>query len=105
MTSGDYTSQVVSLLRRRVFASVTLLVLMLGPISRAQTFLDVALYPAGTSTGAVAAADFNRDGKPDVAVTKSPPARISGFLGKGEGTPQNHVDYATEEGPASLLGG
>jgi len=107
MTNGDRTYQVTSpsRCRRGVFPSVTLLVLMFASLAGAQTFLDVALYPAGADPEGIVTADFNRDGKMDVVVTNYEGASISVLLGKGDGTLKSHVDYATTPFPNGLTVG
>src|SRR2546425_1290879 len=91
--------------RRGAFAFVTLPVLMLTSLVRAQTFLDVTLYPAGANPIGIVSADFNRDGKMDVAVANYESANISVLLGKGDGTFKTHVDYATTPFPFALTAG
>src|SRR5438552_3587583 len=67
--------------RRGAFAFVTLPVLMLTSLVRAQTFLDVTLYPAGVAVG-----DFNGDGKQDLVTADPVDGTLSVFLGNGNGT-------------------
>ena len=52
----------------------------------------------------MAVADFNGDGKPDLAVTVTSFAdnTVSVLLGNGDGTFQTHVDYATGSHPTSV---
>lgn len=85
--------------------------------------LDVSLgqgngtfqYPVGYATKpnahAVIAADFNGDGRIDLATADNgnvglpgPPA-VSVLLGNGDGTFQPHLDSATAEGPFALAAG
>jgi len=61
--------------------------------------------PVGYSTGAagshpiaVSAADFNGDGKLDLAVTNLNTGTVAVFIGKGDGTFQDQVSYATTAG-------
>jgi hypothetical protein len=60
-----------------------------------------------TGTGPVSAvpADFNGDGKLDLAVTNGTDNTVSILLGKPDGTFQEHIDYATASGPSSLTVG
>lgn len=50
------------------------------------TFLPPVTYPAQNGPLATATADFNADGKPDLAVGNAASSSISIFLGKGDGT-------------------
>jgi hypothetical protein len=91
--------------RNGVLASLAMLLLM--PMSSAwgQVFLDSSTYTAGLDPGVVVVADFNRDGKVDVAVTNYFGATISVLLGNGNGTLKAHVDYATGTFPGHLVVG
>jgi hypothetical protein len=51
----------------------------------------------------VTTADFNGDGKLDLAVSNYATNNISILLGNGDGTFKTHVDYATELGPDSVV--
>lgn len=50
-------------------------------------------------------ADFNGDGKPDLAVTNAGSNTVSILLGKGDGTFQPRVDYATGREPGAIAVG
>jgi hypothetical protein len=67
------------------------------------TFQPQVLYITGASPDAVAAGDFNGDGRLDLAVGVGYPDSVSIFLGNGDGTFQAHVDYPTGSGPASIV--
>jgi uncharacterized protein (TIGR03437 family) len=54
--------------------------------SAAGTFQFQAAYPAGAQPVAMTAADFNGDGKPDLAVANSNSENISVLLNKGNGS-------------------
>jgi hypothetical protein len=56
----------------------------------------------GSNPTEVAAADFNRDGKLDLAVSNYGSETISILLGNGDGTFNSHVDYAAENGPGGV---
>jgi hypothetical protein len=55
-------------------------------------------YPAG-----IVAADFNADGKTDLAVANYTDNTVSVLLGNGDGTFATHVDYATSASPYSNI--
>jgi hypothetical protein len=70
----------------------------------AALFLEAPQYSIGLLPGAVVAADFNGDGKDDLAVANfcadnrscgntDEPSSISILLGNGDGTFKDHVDY------------
>jgi hypothetical protein len=59
------------------------------------TFQPHVDYTAGAGPNGVAVADFNADGKLDLAVSNLSANTISILLGNGDGTFQPHVDYAT----------
>jgi FG-GAP-like repeat len=88
-----------------VFSSV-------GPLVIAQVnFSDPASYPVGTSPTAIAVADFNGDGKPDLAVANSgdpntnDDGNVSILLGKGDGTFQGSTTFNAGKNPWSIAVG
>jgi FG-GAP repeat. len=56
-------------------------------------------YATGGYSISVAVADLNRDGKPDVVTANLLSDSVSVLLGKGDGTFQPKVDYATGSWP------
>jgi type II secretory pathway component GspD/PulD (secretin) len=54
---------------------------------------------AGAGPSSIAAADFNADGKIDLAVTNELANTVSIFLGNGDGTFASRTDYATGNSP------
>jgi len=60
--------------------------LVMEGVAQSQTFQPGAVYAAQNGTMAVATADFNADGKPDLAVANAGSSSISIYLGKGDGT-------------------
>jgi hypothetical protein len=90
---------------RTVFAFLAVLWLMSTSFTSGQVFLDSSIYTAGLDPEVVVTADFNRDGKADVAVANYEDATISVLLGNGNGTLKTHVDYATGPFPSHLVVG
>jgi hypothetical protein len=69
------------------------------------SFLGPVNYPVGLGPQAVAAADFNGDGRLDLAVANSGDNTVSVRLGNGDGTFQAAQNFATGLGPRSLAVG
>jgi len=79
--------------------SLSVLTVLLG--NGDGTFQPAVNYPNSASVpDSVAVADFNGDGKQDLAVGGS--GGVSIFLGKGDGTFQPPVSYATSTQPTSI---
>jgi len=80
---------------------------------RFETFEDRCLlsltaatsYPAGTAPQAIVAADFNNDGRLDLAVANSSTNSVSVLLGNGNGTFQQAQSSAAGDNPVSLAVG
>jgi hypothetical protein len=68
-------------------------------------FATYAAFPVGNLPSAVAAADFNGDGKSDVAVANSLHNTVSVLLGNGDGTLRGQVALATGAYPFSVAVG
>ncbi len=65
-------------------------------------------YAAGKGSASLASADFNHDGREDIAVANDNPPSPGNFsllLGNGDGTLKPHADYATGYGPRSVSQG
>jgi len=62
-------------------------------------------FPIGPNVAGVLAADFNRDGKPDLAVAyrgSTSPGAVDIFLNNGDGTFANRVKYTVGATPTSM---
>src|SRR5438034_215867 len=57
------------------------------------TFKPAVNFSTGASPISVAVGDFNRDGKPDLAVANNGSGNVSVLLGNGDGTFQPAVNY------------
>jgi len=60
-------------------------------------------YATGNDPENVVTADFNADGKLDLAIVNSLDSTVSILLGNGDGTFQTHVDYPTGAGAYSIV--
>lgn len=60
-------------------------------------------FALGTNPGGVAVADFNHDGKLDVAVTDSSAQTVTILLGQSDGTFKEHATYSTGYEPGSVV--
>jgi uncharacterized repeat protein (TIGR01451 family) len=68
-------------------------------------FASPVSYPVGTSPAGVVIADFNGDGKLDIAVANSGSANVSILLGNGDGTFKAAVNSPAGPSPQSLAVG
>ncbi|HTS11528.1 MAG TPA: FG-GAP-like repeat-containing protein [Candidatus Limnocylindrales bacterium] len=84
-------------LRRTLAISIIAISFGFAPGARAQSvsFIAAPAFPAGTSPTAVAAGDFNGDGKPDLAVTNQHGVQILLNNGSGGFTPGNSYVVGT----------
>jgi hypothetical protein len=90
----------------RVAVSLLLvLVLSCAAPSFAQTFLGAPSYSTGTNPIAVAVADFNGDGRPDLAVANNRDGNVSVLLGNADGTFQAAHNYGAGTAPKSVVAG
>ncbi|MBN8459767.1 MAG: VCBS repeat-containing protein [Verrucomicrobia bacterium] len=73
------------------------------------TFLPHLILPVGGSLASgpssLVAADFNRDGRADLAVANEWDDSVSVFLGNGNGTFQAELSFDVGEGPVSVAAG
>ena len=67
--------------------------------------LTVATIPTGMAPSSLIAADFNQDGKLDLAVTNSGANTVSILLGHGDGTFAAAVNYSTGNLPMAIATG
>jgi hypothetical protein len=66
------------------------------------TFKAGVPYSVGNQPGSLVVADFNGDGRPDVAVTNGKDSTVSVLLGKGDGTLQPAASLPVGSGPVAL---
>jgi len=90
-------------MRRTVFLA-SLLILLTAGFAAAVTFSSKFYSTPGPGTGVISG-DFNRDGRPDLAVGngQSDPSRITIFLGTGGGGFGAGVDYIVSSEPSKIL--
>lgn len=69
------------------------------------TFQPKTEFLTGVNPRSVVVADFNGDGKLDIATANSTDNSVSILLGKGDGSFTFHVDYAAGQGASSLVVG
>jgi hypothetical protein len=62
-------------------------------------------FPVGLAPSAIAAADFNADGKLDLVTSNGGSNNVSVLLGNGDGTFQAAVDYAVGTNPVAVIVG
>ena len=65
-------------------------------------FATAVPYDVGTTPISIVSADFNRDGKLDLAVANSASDNVSILLGNGDGTFATAVDYGAGSSPSSV---
>ncbi len=75
---------------------------LLGSVTTPGTFDTQTTYAAGNGPAGIATADFNRDGRPDIAVTNQTDGTVSIFAGNGDGTFEAGVTTAVAGGPTGI---
>jgi hypothetical protein len=85
----------------RYFLSVTLA--CTAPLAAQSYFQPTVTFPAGKSSGAIVAVDFNHDGKPDVAVLDPTSAQVDVLLGDGKGNLGSPATFAVGTNPTNLI--
>jgi hypothetical protein len=91
LVSHFQTPTCAAAVARRVLATcassfISAALILSAPAARAQLFAPAVSYATGSYPAAIAVADFNGDGKLDVAVVNVSSASVSIFLGQGDGT-------------------
>ena len=90
----------------RVSWRAAALLISLTPPAWCQTYIfGRADFPTGVGPASAIVADFNGDGKPDMAVVNSSDNTVSILLGKGDGTFGPRADFPTGHSPVSLVAG
>jgi hypothetical protein len=97
--NGDGTPD-LALTMRVPQSNVTLLSILLG--TGDGTFRPRVDYADGFNAGSLVTADFNGDGKPDLANANNTDDMVSVFLGQGDGSFHSRVTYGTARAPGSL---
>jgi len=67
------------------------------------TFQAAQAYTVGTNPSSLVAADFNGDGKLDLAVANYDTNNVSILLGNGDGTFQSATNFSAGSGPSSVV--
>src|SRR2546426_8404533 len=89
-----------------VMAGVLLSTALPGVVSAAcPGFATPTNYNAGSGPYWAVVADFNGDGRPDLAIANSGSNNVSILLGNGDGSFAAPVNYAAGAGPVSLAVG
>src|SRR6266849_3890267 len=82
--------------------SIAIFFLTLAIPAHGLGFKDVQDCKVGHNPSSVATGDFNRDGKPDLAVTNYGSNSVSVLRGNGDGTFQPAVNYGGLSSPAAV---
>src|SRR5215203_1176185 len=85
-----------------VAAGLLLLVGAKPAWATSQTFAPAQNFEVGSTPNYVANADFNGDGKVDLAITNDDSSNVSVLLGNGNGTLQTKQDIPVERRPSSI---
>jgi Flp pilus assembly secretin CpaC len=67
------------------------------------TFNPQTTFATGNGPAGIATADFNDDGKPDLAVTNETDSTVSILLGNGDGTFLTQTAYTTGSAPVGIV--
>jgi uncharacterized repeat protein (TIGR01451 family) len=104
----NYTRKISMLSNLRMLGvAMSLSLLMLGNPAHlaAVDFAAGTGYPVGTSPSGVVVADFNGDGKPDIAVANTGSSTVSILLGNGDGTFQTAMNFNAGNNPTTVAVG
>jgi hypothetical protein len=90
----------------QVACGLAALLISLASTASGQTYIfGRADFPTGTGPESAIVADFNGDGKPDLAVVNSADNTVSILLGNADGTFASRRDFATGKSPVSVVAG
>ena len=90
----------------RVGLCLAALLTSLPSTASGQTYIfGRADFPSGIGPESAIVADFNGDGKPDLAVVNSADNTVSILLGNADGTFASRKDFATGKSPVSVVAG
>jgi len=93
-------------MRRTILSLPVALCALAGTaLSQSFTFSQKNSYPVGTAPGSIVSADFNGDGKPDLATMDIVSFTVSVLMGNGDGTFRALAAYALPCQPAHITTG
>ncbi len=90
---------------RRTISALCFYLLLGGLLAHAGQFLSAPQYTVGINPQAVAVADFNGDGIPDLAVVNTSSNSVSILLGNGDGTFTAKATLTTGSSPYGIVAG
>ena len=85
------------------FSIGMLLGLAVASVGRAVNFAAAVNYAVGSTPEAIAIADFNKDGRPDLAVANFGGNNVSILIGNGDGTFRSTTAFHTGSRPLSVI--
>lgn len=80
------------MIRKSIFATLTLAVVFFSMVARAQVTFSKAAYPLQFAPSEVGTGDLNGDGRPDLAVFSAATGNMSILLNNGDGTFASAID-------------
>jgi uncharacterized repeat protein (TIGR01451 family) len=103
---GSYQLTITGVSGALSHATTTVLSMVATPPPTAcPAFTSASSYYVGSAPTAIATGDFNRDGRPDLAVANTSSNTISVLLGTGGGAFQSALNYASGNTPISVAAG
>jgi hypothetical protein len=103
-TMSIYLLRILALLAAAVLAAGLLAFVGAKPAWAADpSFAPAQHFPVGTSPTTVTNADFNGDGKQDLAAQNFGTDNVSVLLGNGDGTFQGKQDFTVGDGPTAVI--